>query len=299
MILLVTAALIFLLFLWLWRLESVLNSTPPEALTLSPKRWTVSEVLTTFARVSKNPVDVRPHLPPPQDRRRYVVVGGAGLVGGSIILLLLARGQNPKSIRMVDFRKTVRKDLLAKGKDVQYVQADVTDHTSVESALAAPWNDGITGKVPLTVFHTAAIIHPGDRVAALQDKMSRVNVVGTAHVLSAAKAAGADIFIATSSASISIRPCGFWMPPWRSYPINYVQIYPNPASDNNLRERSEYSGNYSISKAQAEDLVLKANGATFRTGCVRPACGIYGERGDLTIGSYLRLAAEKEAALPT
>jgi nucleoside-diphosphate-sugar epimerase len=299
MILTLAAFILALLFLWFWRLEYALNSTPPEALALSPRRWTVPEILDTFSRISKKPVDVRPHLPPAQDRRRYIVVGGSGLVGGAIVLLLLARGQNPKSIRIIDFKPTIRKDLLAKGKDVQFIKADVTDEASIRSAFAAPWSDGLKGRVALTVFHTAAVIHPGDRIAALQDKMSRVNVVGTAHVLATAKASGADVFIATSSASISVRPCGYWMAPWRTYPVNYFQIYPDPATDNNLRDRSEYAGNYSVSKAHAEDLVLKANGKDFMTGTVRPACGIYGERGDLTVGSYMKMAAETEDIFPT
>jgi nucleoside-diphosphate-sugar epimerase len=298
MILPILAVLLALLLLYLYHVNRGMGSTPPEAVAQSPHRWTESEIRSTFERISKSPIDIRPHLPPVQQQRRYVVVGGSGLVGGAIVLQLLARGQKSDTVRILDFLPPVRADLLhGDAAKVECVQCDITSKESVRNAFAQPWALREMQKWPITVFHTAAVIIPGDRVRVLQSRVSSVNTVGTAHVLAAAHEAGADVFIATSSGSIAIRPCDYWIPPWRRLPNNFVQLYPDPGKDRNLRARNEYCGNYAISKAQAEDLVCKANdGDKFRTGCIRPACGVYGNRYDMTLGSYA--SAGQNGALP-
>jgi nucleoside-diphosphate-sugar epimerase len=297
LVLIAVLCALLLLVLYLNHVNNGMTATPPEALKESPQRWTDEEIKATFNRVCANPIDIRPHLPPRRDRR-YIIVGGSGLVGGAIVLQLLARGQSPESIRIVDFRSPVRKDLLrGEALKVQYVHADVTKEESVQSALEKLW-PAVVQSYPLTVFHTAAIILPGDRARAIQSHVSNVNVVGTAHVISAARAAGADLLVATSSGSIAIRPCNFWIAPWQKVPTDYVQHYPDAGKDQNLRPRNEYAGNYAISKAHAEDLVCKANNESglLRTACIRPACGVYGNRYDLTVGAYLNAA---EQGLPT
>jgi nucleoside-diphosphate-sugar epimerase len=296
MILIAIAISIFLLILYLDHVNNGMHATPPEALKQSPYRWTESEIKATFERITKNPIDIRPHLPPKKDRR-YAVVGGSGLIGGSLVLQLLARGQPPESIRIIDFRRPVRKDLLrGDAVKVDYVGADVTKEESIRSAFEKPWPSSVRSW-PITVFHTAAVIIPEDRARILQSQISSVNTVGTAHVLSAARATGADVFIATSSGSIAIRPCNFWIPPWLKWSPTFVQFYLDPIKDINIRARKEYSGNYAISKAYAEDLVCKANDKSgqFRTGCIRPACGVYGNKYDLTVGTYMTIGGK----LPT
>lgn len=287
---------VLLFVYYLWNINRGLSSIPPEAHRLSPKRWTATEIQDTFDRITKKPIDIKSHLPPSKNRR-YVVVGGSGLVGGSIVLQLLLRGQDPKSIRIIDFSKPRRKDLLSgKATEVPFEHADITNEESIQAAFAKPWS-AEARRLPLTVFHTAAIIIPEDRAHIVQHRCSRVNTVGTAHVISAASSAGADVFVATSSGSIAIRPANFWFPPWRREPTNFVQEYPEPSKDQNLRPRNDYCGNYAVSKAQAEDLVLKSNdGKKFRTGCIRPACGVYGNFFDLTVGQYLNLGAGENAA---
>jgi nucleoside-diphosphate-sugar epimerase len=298
MIPLIVGISLALLLLYLYHVNRGLSSIPPEAWAQSPNRWTEAEIRATYERISKSPIDIRPHLPPAQQQRRYVVVGGSGLVGGAIVLQLLARGQKPDTVRILDFRPPVRSDLLrGDAAKVECVQCDVTSEESVRSAFAKPWARREMQKWPITVFHTAAIIIPGDRVRILQPRVTSVNTIGTAHVLAAAREAGADVFVATSSGSIAIRPCDYWIPPWRRLPRNFVQLYPDPGKDENLRARNEYCGNYAISKAQAEHLVCKANdGHKFRTGCIRPACGVYGNRYDMTLGSYA--SAGQNGALP-
>jgi nucleoside-diphosphate-sugar epimerase len=74
------------------------------------------------------------------------------------------------------------------------------------------------------VFHTAAIVRPQERSPLIYHRISRVNRDGAINVLEAAKAAGADIFIATSSGSCSIVPPKWWVWPWQSTPENYFQV---------------------------------------------------------------------------
>lgn len=127
--------------------------------------------------------------------------GGSGLVGGDIVLNLLSRGQSPSSIRILDFSKPSRSDMTCgEVAALDFVKTDITDTASVEAAFAKPWPSDVA-HLPLTVFHTVATIRRGERSLLLWERTSRANVDGTRNVL-----AGADIFVATSSASVSLRP---------------------------------------------------------------------------------------------
>lgn len=277
---------IFLLVLYLRHVNNGMKQTPSEALELSPHRFTDEEIRETYQKVSAKPLDWTPYLPP-KLQRRYVVVGGSGLVGGFLVLHLLARGESAESIRIVDFRKPFRKDLTrGKANDVEFVQTDITNVASIKSAFAKQWPKSVSS-LPLTVFHTAAAIRPGERAEIFLNRCAIVNVNGTENVITAARSAGADILIATSSASISIRPTNFWIAPWQKMPKRFVQVYLDPEKDQNLRPLSEYFANYAWTKARAEDLVMKANGRHLKTGCIRPACPVYGNEYDLSFGAHM------------
>ena len=277
------ALALFLLVLYLVHVNNGFNRVPEEARKLSAPEWSEEKIRKTYERVCETPIDFTPHLPPAL-QRRYVVIGGSGLVGGFMVLHLLARGQPPESIRIIDFRRPARSDL-SKGKaaKVPFAQADITSIDSTNAAFQKPWPPSVES-LPMTVFHTAAAIRPGERAKSLIYRVSRVNVDGTKNVMSAAQKAGADIFIATSSASIALRPVNFWIPPWKNIPDNIVQVYKDPDQDQNIRPHDEYFANYAMTKAQAEDLVLKAHDDSFRTGVIRPACQVYGNRHDLCLG---------------
>lgn len=211
-----------------------------------------------------------------------------GLVGGDIVLQLLARGQPPSSIRIVDFSKPSRADMLeGPATKVDYARTDITEPSSVEAAFTKPWPSE-AAELPITVFHTAAIIRPGERSMLFWKRTSRVNVEGTENVLAAAKAAGADVFVATSSASVSLRPARFFIPPWQTYPGGWHQVCDERDFDRPLRPHAEYFANYAYSKAIAERKVCGANSPGFRTGAVRPGNGIYGLPTDVICGSMLR-----------
>ncbi|KKY37203.1 putative 3-beta hydroxysteroid dehydrogenase isomerase family [Diaporthe ampelina] len=149
--------------------------------------------------MSSQPLDFAKGLPPKLDRT-YIVCGRSGLVGGDIVLNLLSRGQSPSSVRILDFSKPSRSDMTqGKVAAVGYMKTDITDMASVKAAFAKPWPSDVA-RLPLTVFHTVAIIRPGERSLLIWERTSRVNMNGTKNVLAAARAAGADFLVATSSA---------------------------------------------------------------------------------------------------
>lgn len=283
-------------------------TVPPEALALSPRRWTDEEIRETYERVCKEPVDYRQLLPPKLERK-YIVVGGsgehslpgsnlrrlitrlkwhgAGLVGGDIILQLLQRGQSPESIRVLDFNLPSRSDLTrGSAANVDFVKVDITDATWVTAAFTKAWPASVSD-LALTVFHVAAAIRIGEHSLLHWERSRRVNVDGTANILSAAKTAGADIFIATSSASLSVRPVRFFFAPWRPGPTNLVQICDEQDFYQPLRRHEEFFGNYAHSKAIAERMVCDANAPGFRVGVIRPGNGIYGAVNDTNLGKGL------------
>ncbi|KAI1134455.1 NAD(P)-binding protein [Hypoxylon sp. FL0543] len=273
---------------WVWKLNSAMKQTPPEVLAVSPHRWTEQEIRDTYQRIKDNPIDWRKHLPPKLDRR-YIVTGGSGGVGGTIVLHLLARGQPPESIRIVDFRKPERSDMAAgPAALVDFAQADITSPSATAAAFDKPWPAGVAAQ-PLTVFHTAAIIVTSERSPRTYERVKRVNVDGAAHVLEAARRAGASVFVATSSASVAYRPVRYWGSPLRRWPRGYWQAVDESDFGRPLRPHEAFFGNYAHAKAAAERLVAAANGPRFRIGVVRPANGIYGcSRGDQVVGFCLR-----------
>jgi nucleoside-diphosphate-sugar epimerase len=204
-----------------------------------------------------------------------------------MVLHLLQRGQPPESIRMVDFVPPKRADMLrGQAAKIEFVQADITSEEATRAAFERPWPRSVA-ELPLTVLHPAAVINFTDRARSLLHKVNAVNLTGTANVISAAKKAGADVFLATSSASIAIKPVNYWIWPWQRMPKNMFQVYGEDDAYAPLRDHYEYFGIYAVSKAHAERLVMSANSDTFRTGCIRPANGIYGTRYDQTVGTYL------------
>ncbi|KAI1438105.1 hypothetical protein GGR50DRAFT_641555 [Xylaria sp. CBS 124048] len=279
---------------YLFRVNQLLRGTPEEARRLAGPRWTPELLKDTYERLQKNPIDYTHKLPPKLDRR-YVVTGGSGLVGGCIVLQLLARGTPPTHIRILDIRQTERSDMMksAQVKSVGFVPTDITSRASVDKAFTIPWPASAAG-LPLTVFHTAAVILASDRSAHSYAFPESVNVKGTANVLAAAKAAGASVFSATSSGSIAIRPVGTWVAPWAKEPRDFFQVLDTRDFNLPLRKREGYFGNYPASKAVAERLVCDADQEGFRTGAIRPANGVYGNPTDNTVGDPL-----SRAVMPT
>ncbi|KAH7048355.1 putative 3-beta hydroxysteroid dehydrogenase/isomerase family protein [Macrophomina phaseolina] len=281
-----------LLLLYLRHVNRALASTPDEAARAASLPWTDRAIRETYQKIKQSPVDIRKHLPPKQSRR-YIVTGGAGLVGGSLVQHLLARGEDIGAIRIIDVRRPtpevaggLRRS--AELSRVHFEAADITSPGSVDHAFSVPWPSSVADR-PLTVFHTAATIRFAERAEDLLPLSEQVNVLGTKNVLAAAKAAGASIFIATSSGAIAIRRANFWVWPWQRFPTRFFQTI-RDADYDLTRPHATYFGNYPVSKATAERIVRAADDPSthFRTGAIRPASGVYGTSQDNTVGSYMR-----------
>jgi nucleoside-diphosphate-sugar epimerase len=128
-------------------------------------------------------------------------------------LHLIARGTPPESIRIIDFHRSPRSNLhQGKAAKVEFIHADITSIPSITAAFSQP-SPASVSSLPLTVFHNNALpIRPGERAKVFLPRVSVVNIDGTRNVLDAAKKADDDVFIATSSASISVRPRQFLDP---------------------------------------------------------------------------------------
>ena len=300
-----TALTVTAVVAYLVRLNQLLNTTPPEVQRLSPTRWTRETVLQTYKRLEENPITTKSYADklPPKLERRYIVTGGSGLVGGYIVLQLLERGQPPESIRIVDFRPLNRPDMLQHDliSAVDFVQTDIASAESTSRAFGKQWPSTVA-HWPLTVFHTAAIIIPADRSKLEYAVCESVNVKGTQHVVDAALRAGTDVLVSTTSGSISIRPVELWPSPWRVFwawwsrspenwrwPWGYWQVLDETDFFKRPRKHHEYYANYPASKAAAERIICGANSPSFRTGCIRPANGVYGNPTDNTVGVPLRM----------
>ncbi|KAK2073420.1 hypothetical protein P8C59_007705 [Phyllachora maydis] len=287
--------LLLLLLAYLVRLNGLMSGTPDEVRQLSPTRWTPEQLRETYRRLEANPITPATYRTkiPAKLERRYIVTGGSGLVGGYIILQLLERGTPPAAIRNVDFQPPHRADMLTgAAASVPHQPVDIASAASTRAAFAAPWDAAVAG-LPLTVFHAAAVIVPSDRSPRAYGLCEAVNVRGTRHVVDAARAAGADVLVATTSGSIALRPVRFWKAPWHvlagRWPDRFWQLlderdfFAGP-----VRPRHHFHANYSASKAEAERIVCAANQPALRTGCIRPANSVYGILADTVLGVPLQ-----------
>lgn len=183
------------------------------------------------------------------------------------------RGEDPSAIRIFDL-KPPSADLTEKG--VSFFKTDVTDIDMVGDNFDQPWPSSVA-HLKLTVFHVVAYINPADRSPDMLEPYMKVNVRGTKIVLAAAKEAGADCFIMTSSGATGMKVVDFWLMPWQWTPENFVQVNVNGDHEGKKARHDELPGNYVVSKIIAETFVAAADDPEngFRTGIIRPGHGVY------------------------
>jgi hypothetical protein len=70
-------SLVSVIVVYLWLVNQAIVQVPPDVQKISPRRWTKKGMKETYERISREPIDFTPHLPPKLDRR-YVVVGSSG-----------------------------------------------------------------------------------------------------------------------------------------------------------------------------------------------------------------------------
>lgn len=169
---------------------------------------------------------------------RALVTGGGGFLGRAIVERLLADGHSVTVLGRRDYP-----ELRACG--VALLRADVADRPAVAAAVRG--QD--------TVFHAAAKAGVWGERREFED----TNVRGTAHVVAACLESGVPRLVYTSSPSVVFDgrdqvDAGNELP----YPVRYENVY-------------------SETKAEAERLVLAANGKRLATIALRPHL-VYGPR---------------------
>ncbi|KAJ7625003.1 hypothetical protein DFH06DRAFT_1229551 [Mycena polygramma] len=282
--------LVALLILYVRLNDRRLTNIPASVLAFSPTRYTLQDIHETSARLQQSPISITDQIPP-KTGRRYIVVGGAGFLGGWIVMQLLERGEDPRRIRVVDIRSPARHDLRTRARDVQFIQADVSDAAAVDAAFNAPWALTENPPPPITVFHTAANIRFYENSVSLLPNSAKVNVIGTQNIIDAARAIGATAMVYTSSGSVAVRSSRFFLWPWETEPPAFVQAI---NEDEGLIPKRHYDffSNYAVTKIDAERRVRAADqtpsrDGVLRTGCIRPGNGVFGPGGDMLCGAYL------------
>jgi nucleoside-diphosphate-sugar epimerase len=162
---------------------------------------------------------------------KALVTGGGGFLGGAIVRQLRARGDEVRSLARGHYPA-----LEALG--VTSFQGDVADSKIVNEAAA-----GCD-----VIFHVAAKAGLGGRLRDYQ----RINVDGTQCVLESCKISGISRLVYTSSPSVV---------------FNGKDM---EGVDESVPYPSHYDAHYPRTKAQAEQLVLAANGPSLATVALRP-----------------------------
>ncbi|KAH9902249.1 NAD(P)-binding protein [Xylariomycetidae sp. FL2044] len=183
-----------------------------------------------------------------------LIIGGCGFLGHHIVNLLL-RDWTTTSVAVIDLK--CERNRRPESDGVHYVEADITDADGLVK---------IFGRLkPNLVIHTASPTAQGIAVAKHAHAIfHKVNVDGTRAVVEACKQTGVRALVYTSSSSI--------MSDNKADLINANEDYPVIRG----KMQTEY---YSETKAEAEDIVLKANrseGTSLLTTSIRPS-GIFGE----------------------
>jgi dihydroflavonol-4-reductase len=192
----------------------------------------------------------------------WLVTGATGHIGNVLVRELLARGEKVRALILPDESRAP-----LNGLDVEAVEGDVLDLDSVFQSLR-----GIRG-----IFHLAGVISimPG-----ADPIVHRVNVDGTKNLLKAAREAGIQKFVYTSS-------------------IHAIQRAEQGVIDEALPyDANNHYGEYDRSKAEATLEVQQAAHAGLEAviTCPTGVIGPYDFR-DSMMGSVIRGAAEQKPSL--
>ncbi len=162
---------------------------------------------------------------------KALVTGGGGFLGKAIVKLLRQQGAEVRS-----FSRSEHPELTALG--VEHCRGELADAAAV--ALAAQGCD--------IVYHVAAKAG----VWGPYQEFYQANVVGTRNVIDACRSCGVRKLVYTSSPSVVFNGCDMeGVDESVPYPAQFESFYPQ-------------------TKAEAERLVLAANGAELATVALRP-----------------------------
>ncbi|XP_008327565.1 3 beta-hydroxysteroid dehydrogenase type 7 [Cynoglossus semilaevis] len=202
----------------------------------------------------------------------YMITGGCGFLGKHLLTLLLEKEDNVDEIRVFDKNvDTSLNGLSTEQTKVVVIQGDITDYSSV---LAACRGADV-------VVHMASLVDVWHRVS--DTLIHSVNVTGTENVINACVECDIQSLVYTSSMEV---------------------IGPNVNGDHFVRGNEDtaylvsHAMAYPKSKAQAEKIVLMANGRQLKGGkclytCSLRPTGIYGEGHELFREFYQQAADNK------
>lgn len=162
---------------------------------------------------------------------KVLVTGGGGFLGQAVVRGLLARGQEARV-----FNRSSYPSLEALG--VECHRGDLADAEAVRSACRG----------------CDAVMHVGAKAGAglYWPEFERTNVSGTRNVLAACRAEGIGLLVYTSSPSVA-------------HAGGDIE-----GGDESLPYPSHFPAPYPATKAEAERLVLAANGPELKTAALRP-----------------------------
>ncbi|KAM9149443.1 3 beta-hydroxysteroid dehydrogenase type 7 isoform 2-T3 [Pangshura tecta] len=167
-------------------------------------------------------------------RQVYLVTGGCGFLGSHLVRMLVERSPNVAEVRIFDLQLDPALGQLGTDKvKVTLILGDISSPTDVGAAV----------KGADVVIHAASLVDVWGRVPP--EKITEVNVHGTKNVIDACIEHGTQYLIYTSSMEV---------------------VGPNTKGDPFYRgnEDSAYDAQheqpYPLSKAQAERMVIEANG---------------------------------------
>lgn len=161
-----------------------------------------------------------------------LVTGGGGFLGKALVKALLARGDRVRSFARGDYP-----ELRALGAET--VRGDLADYEAVKAAC--------TGCE--VVFHVAALVSLQNTT---YDQMFAANVTGTENVIRACRELGIQKLVYTSTPSVIFSGQDI------------------AGADEALPYPARFGGHYASTKAQAEQMVLAANGPDLATVALRP-----------------------------
>ncbi|XP_061444038.1 3 beta-hydroxysteroid dehydrogenase type 7 isoform X2 [Rhineura floridana] len=182
----------------------------------------------------------------------YLVTGGCGFLGKHMVQMLLDEEPGLAEVRVLDLHLDESMRHLDR---VTLIQGDISNLEHVMAAM----------KGVHLVIHTASLVDVWGR--APPEKITAVNVQGTQNIIEACVTHGTQYLVYTSSMEV---------------------VGPNSKGDPFFRGNEDtkydvvHNEPYPVSKAKAEQLVIKANGQPVEGGkklvtCALRPTGIYGE----------------------
>lgn len=162
------------------------------------------------------------------------VTGGSGFVGRNLIRELVRRGCQVRALARCN-RTAGKVEALGATPEMGDLDDIDTMHQAMQGCDA--------------VFHAAALVTEWGPKADYH----QVNVLGTAHVLSAAQSAAAPVLVHVGTEAV--------FADWRSPLVNLSERTAKPLQP---------LPRYPESKSKAEDIILQANNETLRTVVIRP-----------------------------